>query len=89
MTFHWSEFLVVLMGGLILLLGLAFLVLRRRNEVLQNFLTPNEPDLENEFFRVKQKPQEKISEDSPIEEESSETTEMPDENVVQWGTAPV
>ena len=52
-TFHWGELLVVVVGGLVLLLGLAFLALRRRNEVLQDFLTPDEPDLEEEFFRVR------------------------------------
>ena len=88
MTFHWSKFLVVLVGGLVLLFGLAFLVLRRRNEVLQMFLTPNEPDLEDEFFRVKQKPPEEIPEDISVEEKPSETTEMPNDNAIQWGTVP-
>jgi len=85
--FHWSELLVVIGGGLILLFGLALLVLRRRSEILQNFLTPDEPDLEDEFFRVKQKPPEEIPEDLPPEEEPDETSEMPNDNAVQWGTA--
>ena len=62
-------------------------MLRRRNEVLQDFLTPDEPSLEEEFFRVKQKPQEEKPEDSAAAEEPSEMTEMPDDNAVQWGTA--
>jgi len=80
LTFHWSELLVIVFGGLVLLLGLAFLMLRRRNEVLQEFLTPEEPHLEEEFFRIR--------EPKPIEEEIEEPDENedePKEEVAQWG----
>ena len=86
-TFHWSELLVVVVCSLILFFGLALLMLRRRNEVLQDFLTPDEPNLEEEFFRVKQKPPEEQPEDSTIETETSVTTEMQNVNAIQWGTA--
>ena len=83
-TFHWSELLVIVIGGLILLLGLALLVLRRRNEVLQDFLTPEEPNLEEEFFRIREVQRDEV----PTEEEAdeAETVEEADENAVQWGT---
>ena len=83
-TFHWSELLVIVIGGLILLLGLALLVLRRRNEVLQEFLTPEESHLEEEFFRVKEIPREEI----PLEEEvpEAETDVVTEQNTVRWGT---
>ena len=82
-TFHWSEFLVIVLGGLILFFGLALLMLRRRNEILQKFLTPEEPNLEEEFFRVRQpKPVETPAEDTA---ETSKTTETPEE-AVRWGT---
>ena len=83
-TFHWSELLVIVIGGLILLLGLALLVLRRRNEVLQDFLTPEEPNLEEEFFRIREVQRDEV----PPEEDAAEaeTVEEPDENAVQWGT---
>ena len=48
--FHWSELLIVVIGGLILLLGLALVMLRRRNEVLQIFLTPDDSNIEEDFF---------------------------------------
>ena len=85
MTFHWIELLVVIVGGLVLFFGLALLVLRRRSEVLQTFLTPDEPNLEAEFFRVREKPQEELPEEE-AEAEPSEVENVPDENVVQWGT---
>ena len=62
-------------------------MLRRRNEVLQDFLTPDEPELEEEFFRVKHTPQEEQPEDSTMDAETSETPEMQDDNAIQWGTA--
>ena len=82
-TFHWSEFLVIVFGGFLLLIGLAFLMLRRRNEVLQEFLTPDEPDLEEEFFRVRQVKPDEVEEN--IEETNESETEHPKEEA-QWGT---
>ena len=84
MTFQWSELLIVVLGGLVLFLGLALLILRRRNEVLQEFLTPEQPDLEAEFFRVHEKPQEDPTEEEIAEPEATE--EIPVEQEVQWGT---
>ena len=81
-TFHWSELLVVIVCGLGLFLGLAFLMLRRRNDLLQEFLTPDEPNIEEEFFRVHTvAPQALQPED--IAEEPAETTE---EETAHWGT---
>jgi len=82
-TFHWGELLVVVIGGLILLLGLALLVLRRRNEVLQDFLTPEEPNLEEEFFRVRQVQRDEVPSEEDVAE--AETVEEADKNTVRWG----
>ena len=72
-TFHWVELLVVVIGGLLLFMGLVLLLLRRRNEVLQEFLLPEEPDLEDEFFRVRT---------------SKQTTTVPEEShTAQEGSA--
>ena len=73
--------MIIVLGGLILLIGLAFLMLRRRNEILQKFLMPEEPNLEEEFFRVRQP--------KPVEEteEPEETEAEPEEEVAKWGTA--
>ena len=85
-TFHWSELLIVGVCGLVLFFGLAMLMLRRRNEVLQKFLTPEEPDLEEEFFRVRAPKRSEPSQEEIAREESSETAEVPGENTAQWGT---
>ena len=82
-TFHWSELLVIVIGGLVLLLGLALIMLRRRNEILQDFLTPEDPNLEEEFFRVrvpkqKEPPPEETTADS--EENTNGTAEIPNTN---------
>ena len=87
-TFHWSELLVVVVGGLALFLGLALLMLRRRNEVLQLFLTPEEPSLEEEFFRVRQAKQDESppeAENAESEESESEETSE-NEETAHWGT---
>ena len=80
-TFHWIELLAVLVGGLVLFLGLALLMLRRRNELLQTFLTPEEPNLEEEFFRVRAPKQEEPPEEETAEPESNE----PVEETANWG----
>ena len=83
-TFHWSELLVVVLGGLALFFTLALLMLRRRNEMLQNFLTPETPDIEQEFFRVPKSAQKEAPhEDVAVESEMNGT----DEEAVHWGTA--
>ena len=94
-TFHWSELLVVVVCGLALFFGLALLMLRRRNEILQKFLTPEEPHLEEEFFRVRRPKQEETppevppQEDMPLEKTpepvASEATNVPDETTARRG----
>jgi len=84
-TFHWSAVLVVVICGLAMFFGLALLMLRRRNEILQKFLTPEEPDLEEEFFRVRSSKQEETPAEEPIEPEAGEVAEVPDAETVRWG----
>ena len=76
--------MVVVIGGLVLFLGLALLVLRRRNEVLQDFLTPDEPNLEEEFFRIRKV---QLPEKPEEGEAEAEVPEKPNEETVQWGDA--
>lgn len=80
--------MVIVVCGLALFLGLAFLMLRRRNEILQKFLTPEEPNLEEEFFRVRPPKQEKILPEDVTEAETSETEteKASDEEASRWGT---
>lgn len=86
--FHWSELLVLILGGIILFLGLALMMLRRRNEILQTFLTPEEPDLEDEFFREHLPKQEVVPEETAVpEKETGEEEMLPqDGENAQWGT---
>ena len=86
-TFHWSELLVVVISGLVLFLGLALLMLRRRNEILEKFLTPEEPNLEEEFFRVRTPKQETPPQEDAAESESNETAEASGEDAARWGTS--
>ena len=81
--------MVIVLGGLLLLFGLAFLMLRRRNEMLQNFLTPEEPDLEQEFFRVRSPKQEETqSEDIAEQTETQETGEaVKEKDAIRWGAS--
>ena len=71
-TFQFLDFLIVIAGGLILLTGLTFLALKRRNEILRDFLTPEEPEIEQEFFkrREKSKVVEEVVEEQPVESPS-------------------
>ncbi|MDR3183427.1 MAG: hypothetical protein LBT89_11035 [Planctomycetaceae bacterium] len=84
-TFHWSELLVIAVGGILMLISVAVLMLRRRNEILQEYLTPEEPELEDSFFRTSNEPAEtEEPEPETVGEESlSPEPEQPPE--VQWG----
>ena len=82
-TFQWSELLVIIIGGFVLFLGLAFLMLRRRNEILQRFLTPEEPDLEEEFFRVHTLKPKEIPPENAAEPDKEKVSK---EDSVRWGT---
>ncbi|MDR3234816.1 MAG: hypothetical protein LBT46_14340 [Planctomycetaceae bacterium] len=81
-TFHWTELLVVALGGILLLISVAVLMLRRRNEILQEFLTPEEPELEDNFFQTSEKPA-VAAEPETVDEEPPPEPEPPQE--VQWG----
>ena len=76
--------MAVIVCGLILFFGLALLVLRRRNEILQRFLTPEETDLEEEFFRVIN-PKQEISASEEVDEQEIEAEHVPVEESVHWG----
>lgn len=83
--------MVIVLGGLILFFGLAFLMLRRRNEMLQIFLTPEEPDLEQNFFRVRnpkpeETPPEDVTEDVVAQPKTNEPEEASKETA-SWGTS--
>jgi len=84
-TFQFFDFLIVFVGGLILLAGLTFFALKRRNEILRDFLTPEEPDIEQEFFKLceKSKVDEEPVEEQPVEPESNGT--VTEES--GWGTS--
>ena len=84
-TFQFLDFLIVCVGGLILLVGLTFFALKRRNEILRDFLMPEEPDIEQEFFKLREKPKvdENPVEAQPVEPESDGTATEES----GWGTS--
>jgi len=84
-TFHWSELLVVIVGGLVLLFGLALLMLRRRQEILEKFLTPEDSNLEEDFFRVREPTIKAPPEEENTGTETSDAAEALQEETAQWG----
>ncbi len=73
-SFRTLEILLVLFAGIVLFGGLVLLALRRRNEILQDYLTPDNPDIEREFFKkrpAKEAPPPEPPEDDiePVEED--------------------
>lgn len=87
LTFQPIELLIVLFAGLALVSGLSFLILRRRDEILQNFLTPEEPDIEQEFFKRKPVEESAIPEEILEEEEKEKETVTEKEPTpdIGWG----
>jgi hypothetical protein len=81
-TFQPLELLIVLFACLALVSGLSFLILRRRDEILQDFLTPDEPDIEQEFF--KRKPVEEPAEPEEVHAEETITKDEPPPDI-GWG----
>lgn len=77
------ELLVVVMAALLTLVGLSLLALRRRNEILQDYLTPEEHDIEQEFFKKRpvREPPPKKEEPKPVE-----PTEVDPMSGATWGT---
>ena len=85
-TLQFLDLLIIVAAGLVLLAGLTFLALKRRNEILQEFLTPEEPDIEKEFFkhREKSKGGTVTTEEQPP---STESTDHAEEKESGWGTS--
>ncbi|MDR1269356.1 MAG: hypothetical protein LBK82_07510 [Planctomycetaceae bacterium] len=81
-TFQPIELLIILFACFALVSGLSFLILRRRDEILQDFLTPDEPNIEQEFFQ--RKPVEEPAEPEEVHEEATvtEAESLPD---ISWG----
>jgi len=80
-TIQPIEFWIVFGFAVLLMIGICFFTIRRRNEILQEFLTPEEPDIEEHFFKKR----------SPVmvEEESVSPQETGTETIEEvssvWG----
>ena len=83
-TSPFLDFLIFFAAGLILLAGLTWLALRRRNEILQDYLTPEEPEIEQEFFKRREKPK---VEKEHTEEEAAEGESEVAADEAGWGVA--
>ncbi|MDR1926027.1 MAG: hypothetical protein LBQ66_16790 [Planctomycetaceae bacterium] len=79
-TFQLVEVLVILFAAVILIGGLALFVIRRRNEILQDFFTPEEPELADEFF--KKRPAAVADEDKEVTDNNAQSDE---ESIGGWG----
>jgi hypothetical protein len=82
-TFQPLELLIVFVACLALIFGLSFLILRRRDEIIQDFLTPEEPNIEQEFF--KRKPVEEPVASEEVPEEATIVVEEPLPEDIGWG----
>ncbi len=82
-SFRSLEILIVLLAGILLFGGLALLALRRRNEILQEYLTPHNPDIEQEFFKRRPEKEAPPPETTDEDTESEEVDPMKD---ATWGT---
>lgn len=80
-TFQPIDLLIVLVAGLILIAGLSLLSLRRRDEILQDFLTPDESGIESEFLKRK----EPVVKQQVEETKESNETDV-DMEPMAWGT---
>lgn len=80
-TIHPIEIWIVFGFAVLLLFGICFFAIRRRNEILQEFLTPEEPDIEAIFF--KKRPEKPVKEESVTTDVS--TSETPEEVSSVWG----
>lgn len=75
---------VILLGGVLLaLFGLTHLALKRRGEILEGYLTPEEPDpkLEEDFFRRRVV---RLAEQAVRKEQNDQETEN-DWGNAEWG----
>jgi hypothetical protein len=85
-TFQPIDLLIVIFAGVVLVSGLSFLILRRRDEMLRDFLTPEEPNIEQEFFKRKpaKEPTKPDETNEEIPKEQNVDNEKPTEQ--EWGT---
>lgn len=78
-----GEFLLIAGAIVVLLAGLTVLLRRRRDEILEEIFTPEESEIEQEFFKRIEMQQKKLEE--PKEENTFE--EVDTENF-EWGDFP-
>jgi len=78
------EWLVLIAAGVLIVIGLTYLTLRRRDEMLEEIFTPVEQELAQEFFE-RIEAQERAKQEHPEEETVEEATEEDD---TDWGDLP-
>ncbi|MDR1053203.1 MAG: hypothetical protein LBL39_03420 [Planctomycetaceae bacterium] len=79
-TFNFIEVLIIFIAAFVLLGGLVVFSIRRRSEILQEILTPEEPNLADEFFKKRPVIEEAPIDAPPVEQQSDEET------IGGWGT---
>ncbi|MDR2642560.1 MAG: hypothetical protein LBC74_07180 [Planctomycetaceae bacterium] len=82
-TFSLIESLIIFVTALVLLGGLVVFSMRRRSEILQDILTPEEPNLATEFFKKKPTVEEVPNEITTNEQQNNEEDE--EEIIGGWG----
>ena len=75
------KIVVIVAGIAVAVFGLTFLTLRRRAEILDNYFTPDEDGLEEEFFRRRAQRQHDAQDQAAKEEADAQLAAPEDE----WG----
>ncbi|MGL6196365.1 MAG: hypothetical protein ACRC2T_16230 [Thermoguttaceae bacterium] len=79
------QLVILIVGSVLILFGLAFFACRRRKEILEDYFTPNPDDIEEEFFRRRtENHQQKQLDEKDIEDEKN--VPQQDEVSDAWGS---
>jgi len=78
------EWFVLAAAGVLIVIGFAYLAMRRRDEILEDIFTPVEPELAQEFFKRIEAQERKKAE--PPEESPPEVAPIPE--ATEWGDLP-
>ncbi len=78
------QILILIGGTLLAVAGLTAFALRRREEILEDYFTPDEKDIEDDFFRRRAE-RRAAAKPAPAEEDADSA--QPETEEAQWGNA--
>lgn len=84
---QFYELLVLLFAAVLVIVGFTYLSLRRRDEILQEIFTPDEPELAREFFRRIEDQEVQLIQ-QPLYDENTPPEEIHVADDAEWGDIP-